>query len=143
MKPFKIKEIILVDDDAVVALLVNKILNKIKFEGKISTLINGYEALKTIEAKIAEGIQANDYRPSLILLDLNMPIMDGWEFLESLKGHPSSALEIFKIAIVTNSCNHSDQLKALKYPNIIGYLNKPLSPEIFLEFLIRKELYKE
>lgn len=142
MKPFKIKEIILVDDDAVVALIMNKILNKIRFEGKISTLKNGYEALKTIEARIAEGFQTQDY-DSLILLDLNMPIMDGWGFLESLKGHPTSVLEIFKIAIVTNSYNPSDQLKALKYPNIIGYLNKPLSPEIFIEFLIREGLYQE
>ncbi|MEB2787357.1 response regulator [Algoriphagus persicinus] len=143
MKHFKFKEIILVDDDEVVALLIKKMLNKINFEGEVSFLKNGLEALNIIEARISKDIQGPEYGPCLILLDLNMPIMDGWGLMESLKEYPNSVMEVFKIAIVTNSYNPSDQLKALEYPNILGYINKPLSPEIFLDFLIKEDLYEE
>lgn len=143
MKRFKIKEIILVDDDDVVALLIRKILNKINFGGKVSVLKNGLEGLNFIETRIFEDNQGSEFGPSLILLDLNMPIMDGWGLMESLKEFPNSVGDFFKIAIVTNSYNPSDQLKALEYPEILGYLNKPLSLQIFLDFLIKEGLYEE
>lgn len=143
MSRFKFKEIILVDDDDVVALLVKKMLSNINFGGKISVLKNGLVALNLIETKMLEDNKGSEFGPSLILLDLNMPIMDGWGLLESLKDFPNSVVDIFKIAIVTNSSNPSDQLKALEYPNILGYLTKPLSPEIFLDFLSKEGLYEE
>ena len=60
-------------------------------------------------------------KPDLIFLDINMPVMNGWDFLERM-----AAEEIdYKVIILTSSVNNFDRLMAKKYINVIGYIEKP------------------
>lgn len=64
--------------------------------------------------------------PDLLLLDLNMPVMDGWEVLDALRQHPEIKI---RVAILSSSVDPEDQARASRYPNVIGYLSKPLDHE--------------
>lgn len=64
--------------------------------------------------------------PDLLLLDLNMPVMDGWEVLDALRQHPEIPI---RVAVLSSSVDPEDQTRASQYPNVIGYLTKPLDHE--------------
>lgn len=111
-------DIVIVDDDAVV-LFLHKVLIQKTFSGSISEYHNASAALEFVLKK------AENSQPILILLDINMPGMNGWEFLEELQ-QKTSEENIF-IVMVTSSINSSDRKKADQYPRVIDYLEKPLS----------------
>jgi CheY-like chemotaxis protein len=97
--------------------------------------INNFINRKLIE-NIDSSIQAIEFnnpeeafcklpyiKPDLIFLDINMPVMNGWDFLDRM-----AAEEIdFKVIILTSSVNTFDQKMARKYVNVIGYIEKPAS----------------
>ena len=143
MKNFKIREVIFIDDDEIVILVGKKILKMIGYEGKVSYYLNGLEALKNIEERTAKGEFELKSDPIVVFLDINMPIMDAWDFMNSFKEFPQTIKENFKIAIVTNSYNPSDKLKTLEYLDLLDFMNKPLSPVDYLEFFKKNEFYKE
>ena len=67
----------------------------------------------------------NESSKFLILLDLSMPEMDGWEFLEAIKS--SSLADRVFVVIVTSSFLFSDKAKAMKYTNVLDYFEKPIN----------------
>ena len=66
--------------------------------------------------------------PDLIFLDLNMPIMDGWEFLDAIQYH--KAFNSIPIYIMTSSINTNDETRAANYPSVQGYHTKPFNEEV-------------
>ncbi|MCC8358387.1 response regulator [Salinimicrobium sediminilitoris] len=118
-------EVLVVDDDKVVTLLHKNSLKSSRIEHLPVLCYNGKEAL--------DYLQKND-RPDkhfLILLDLNMPVLDGWKFLNKLKKNPPQA-QVYVI-VVTSSINQQDYLKAQTYDQVIHFCRKPLSPECILK----------
>jgi CheY-like chemotaxis protein len=113
--------VLLVDDDQVSSFLIKEILKTNKVSQKIHSAQNGEEALKFIN-------QNNDptARPDLIFLDINMPVMDGFQFLEEFQKLSNALRSSIKIIVLTSSSNSSDMKKASEYP-IQGYLTKPLT----------------
>ncbi len=87
------------------------------------------------------GREAIDYLDSvagttdevLVLLDLNMPEMNGWDFLETCKERPYS--EKIRVVVVTSSLFREDQKKAEAYEQVIGYFTKPLNTQNCQEIL--------
>jgi CheY-like chemotaxis protein len=78
--------------------------------------------------KIAlDALRETDSLPDLILLDINMPVLNGWEFLDAIKEN-EKFLSI-PIYILTSSINDEDKTKAKEYPNIKDYIVKPLTRE--------------
>ena len=118
------KCILLVDDDLVSSFLNKEILSRFGMKGQIHTAKNGDDALKFISAR--ENV--TDSCPDLIFLDINMPVMDGFEFLAEFQKFPEEQRSSVDIVMLTSSSNTLDRERSEQYP-IKGYVNKPLTFE--------------
>lgn len=120
----KQQSIWIIDDDSIFKIIVQKLIDKTQKFNNVLTFSNGEEASLALR-KCLE--QQEDF-PDVILLDIEMPIMDGWEFMSELDylKLPSNRNSL-KIYISSSSIAIEDKLKAEKYPNILGYLTKPIS----------------
>jgi response regulator of citrate/malate metabolism len=110
--------VLIVDDDQMITLLHKVMVTKNKICASPFLFNNGKESLDFL---------LNEYKPEeryLVLLDINMPVLNGWEFLDEIKTKEFSK-EIMVI-IVTSSVNSNDKVKAKNYPQVIGFLEKPL-----------------
>ncbi|ABZ95871.1 Receiver protein of a two-component response regulator [Leptospira biflexa serovar Patoc strain 'Patoc 1 (Ames)'] len=113
----QLSKVYLIEDDAVTTFLIKTLMEKFSFASEILTYSNGAEALDALQKAIEF--------PELLFLDLNMPIMDGWQFLETIQNIPKfSKIPTY---ILTSSVDPSDKSKSVTYPNVVGYLTKPLS----------------
>lgn len=115
-------KVVIVDDDAVVLFLHNVLVERSVLPSPCGTLKNGKEALDFIDQSDVKKI------PYLILLDINMPVMNGWEFLDALQ--EKDFKENIFVAMVTSSINSNDINTAKKYPQVIEYVEKPLKKEV-------------
>lgn len=140
---YRIKEIMFIDDDEIVKMVGAKVLKKIDYNNEISYFSNGLEALENIHQRINNTEITIDSDPVLILLDINMPKMDAWEFLNEFTKITSVWKNKFKVVIVTSSFNPEDKSKAYSYAEIEDYTNKPLSALLFKDFLIKHHYYEE
>ena len=118
-----------VDDDKVNQMLNQMIFTRCGFSKTSVTCMNGKEALQFFEKKLAEGNSAYDL-PAIIFLDLNMPVMDGWEFLNAFTAHYTAAFPATKVVILSSTINPIEKEKALENKNVIGFLCKPLTLEM-------------
>jgi len=121
----KFKSVLLVDDDDTSNFISEIIINKSSITESISTVKNGSEALKFVLSHCLKETCDEDC-PNLIFLDLHMPVMDGFDFLNELKAKMPE--HCFKIYILSSSNNPIDIDKAKEY-NIEGYIVKPLNIE--------------
>jgi len=116
--------IILIDDDEINNFINRKLLTRYDPELDISEFIVAREAL----AHLKNGTR---HLPDIILLDINMPEMNGWEFImEFSKLNLSS-----KVVMLTSSIDERDEEKALTFPEIKGYFTKPLDNDKIQEIL--------
>lgn len=77
------------------------------------------------------GIEYLKRNPSgiLLLLDINMPVMNGWDCLDFMKKNSITT----KVVILSSSINPIDRQRAMEYSNVTGFLNKPLTKEAILQ----------
>lgn len=68
--------------------------------------------------------------PDVILLDLNMPVMDGWDFLEAFEKFEAELSKNVRVFIVTSSVDDKDKLRSKTFSCVKGFISKPLSPDI-------------
>ena len=68
--------------------------------------------------------------PDVILLDLNMPVVDGWDFLEAFEKFQSDLSKQIRVFIVTSSVDEKDRLRSQTFSFVKGFISKPLSPDI-------------
>ncbi len=114
------KSICVIDDDQIYQIIVKKIIFKSGIFEKAHCYANGYKALEELGSP---GFPL----PNLILLDINMPGMDGWEFLNELRDRRPNFHQETSIYIVTSSIAFTDRDKALALPEISGFISKPLT----------------
>lgn len=120
--------ILLIEDDAIEVMKFNRVLKTLNLNHKIIEANNGEEALTILKVK--------EIIPDIIILDLNMPKINGIEFLEILK--KDDYLKYIPAIILTTSNNHKDVLECYKI-GIAGYVLKPLKYEDYVE-RVRKML---
>lgn len=125
--------LILIDDDAMFNYLHKRNLAKHGYALQINDFINAGEALKFIKHQMFSG-------PCIILLDINMPEMDGWTFLEELQQMDHQVAANLKVIMLSSSVSSSDVTKASGYKNVCGYLFKPLNIEMLKDILSRNEI---
>ena len=111
--------ILIVDDDEVVIMALRRAIKKMAFDNPIFVAGNGIEALNLLRGSAGSAPMSPPY---LILLDLNMPCMNGFEFLEEIRN--DSALRHSIIFVLTTSDSQNDKKKAYE-KNIAGYIVKP------------------
>ena len=117
------KPILLVEDDIVDAASVERILKDLNITNSLVHKNNGKEALEYLR-------NTNNRRPSLILLDLNMPVMNGLEFLKIVKA--DKTLKEIPVIVVTTSNESCDKEESFNY-SVAGYIVKPVSYQQFVE----------
>lgn len=126
MKP-KLNCVLIIDDDEPTNFLTQMILEESGCTNHIKIVQSGQEALDYL-IKSETGNNAGLYpSPDLIFLDINMPAMDGWEFLEEYKNLNVTSRII--VIMLTTSLFPEDKVKAEKMPEISGFENKPLTDE--------------
>lgn len=117
------KIILLVDDDPIFNWVSTKLIEKHCIDLTITTLLDGKKALDFLKENYTEEYFY------YIFLDINMPLLNGWGFLDALKKMSSIKSDNVSIHIVSSSTDKSDQQKAKSYPLVQGFINKPLSLE--------------
>ncbi|WP_405329835.1 response regulator [Leeuwenhoekiella sp. LLG6367-2.1] len=119
----KIKLACIVDDDPIFVFGIKKMMKLTEFCENFLVFANGQEALDSLTAIINKGGDI----PQLILLDLNMPVMDGWEFLEEFtKTNPPKEITIY---ILTSSIDPRDLKRAKQFNRVSNYVIKPITIE--------------
>jgi CheY-like chemotaxis protein len=113
----------IVDDDAIYQIIINKIIQKSEIFSSCASFKNGKEAINAL-SNLTEDI---DSLPDIILLDINMPVMDGWEFMEEMKQIPLPEKQKINTYIVSSSIAPEDKNKSRKFSAISGYMSKPVS----------------
>jgi len=121
------KNIILIDDDQIFNFLNKRIIDKLAAFEKVEVFNDARQALAEIKSR--------DFSPEYILLDIRMPIMDGFEFLDQFDKLPEHLTKQTKIIIVTSSLIDEDREKCIQHANVIGFLPKPLNVESLKVFL--------
>lgn len=120
----KLKRVLLVDDDEISNMISHRLITQLNIAENITTLNNGKEAIDYLERNMIESMP----QPELIFLDINMPVMDGFEFLEEMQKDNRFKETQIKVVILTSSADPVDLNRSKKY-KIDAYVNKPLSTE--------------
>ena len=123
----KLNCVLLVDDDEPTNFLNKMVLEDINCAEKIMVADSGENALDYLEK--AEGPNGDLSSPDLIFLDINMPAMNGWEFLERYSGLDKQHKANVVIVMLTTSLNPDDCAKANSLPDVSGFETKPLTSE--------------
>ncbi|WP_350285752.1 response regulator [uncultured Croceitalea sp.] len=128
----KLKTVLLVDDDDTTNFLNKFFLNQLDKNLEVNIALNGREAMEFLM------LNAKDILPCLIVLDTNMPVMDGWEFLKSFDQKIGDEIKK-KTVVVMMTAVDTDAVvtRALSDPNVSDTAQKPLS-DIKFKNLIKK-----
>jgi CheY-like chemotaxis protein len=118
---------LIIDDDNIVNLINEKLIEKAMIAHEIKTAVNGEQALNVLQSYIE---QHNNTSPELILLDINMPFMNGYEFLDYFKLKNISNKNKVKIVILATQISNQELRNFDKYlwPNMM-FINKPLTED--------------
>lgn len=128
MKP-KLKTILLIDDDEATNYIHRMILKELDCTESILIRGNGIDALEYLTT----NVDGKPPQPDLIFLDINMPAMDGWEFLDEYNKLNKNQQAKTVIVMLTTSLNPDDREMASTIPHISGYISKPLTADKMTE----------
>ena len=120
-----------VDDDPIHQFGMKVLLKKVKFSNEVMVFHNGQEAMDALMQLLDKG----EKLPSIIFLDLNMPIKDGWGFLDDFVKIPHQNRKKVVIYVVSSSINPSDKEKAKNYEVVSNYIVKPIDEKQLTQVL--------
>jgi CheY-like chemotaxis protein len=124
-----IKKVLCVDDDTISLTISQLLLKRTGFAVDVDTVIDGSEALEYFENLFANDPDPVNNAPELILLDINMPVMNGWEFLQEYNPRYREKLSNTHIVILSSTIDPEDFALAKQYPVVVQFISKPLSIE--------------
>ncbi len=119
----KVKRACIIDDDSIFIYGIKRIMNEIDFCDEIIVYENGESALNELGSLVLEGMRL----PDVILLDLDMPVMDGWVFLDEFVKIPNHNQDQLSLYILSSSIHPGDIEKAKNYPIVDDFISKPVT----------------
>ena len=125
----KLDCICIVDDDEIYTFLLKKTLKKMDICNDISIYINGHEAIDSIK----QLIESKKTLPDIILLDINMPLLDGWEFLVEYLKIKDKINKQIDIYIASSSISTGDINKAKEHNEVVDFIIKPINVDTLLK----------
>jgi CheY-like chemotaxis protein len=125
------KPLLLVEDDQVDVMTIKRALKEIHVANPVIHMENGEDAINYLR-------EPGNERPCIILLDLNMPVMSGLEFLQVVKN--DEALRRFPVIVLTTSEEQQDKLNSFNL-GVAGYMAKPVDYRQFVEVMRSIDLY--
>ena len=111
----------LVDDNMINNLIMKKIISNVDKQVNVRDFTLPEEAFNSLP----------EVNPTVIFLDLNMPVMNGWQFLNKMTEKQWN----YQVYILTSSTSELDRIRSSNYPNVAGYLHKPLTKEALTSIL--------
>jgi CheY-like chemotaxis protein len=138
-----INKVMCIDDDPIALVLCDMVIKKAAFAVEVITAKNGRDGLLWFSTYFAKNSKLEKQDPpTLILLDLNMPVMNGWDFLEDFLMKYTDRLPETKVVIVSSTVNPEDFSRASRYDIVIDFINKPLTVEGLEDLMKHDELKK-
>ncbi len=133
---FKKQKLLLVDDDAIFIEIAKRTIEKTGAVESLKVFPDGEGAITFLR----EHQQEPDLIPDFIFLDINMPFMDGWQFLDEYANFVNSLSKKPEIYMVSSSVDDSDIRRAKEIPLVKDYITKPVSLDSFKKILIGRGL---
>ncbi|WP_022821958.1 response regulator [Hymenobacter norwichensis] len=117
-------DILLIDDNSTSVFLTEMLLKREGVSSNIHSFFTAKEALRYIQQSLPDRV------PAIVFLDLNMPVMDGWEFLEALKPYEQQLAHRCHIYVLTSSLATADATKTKDYSLVSGLIHKPMDSQM-------------
>jgi two-component system chemotaxis response regulator CheY len=118
--------VFIIDDDPIHQRIAQIMISKYNLFDEYFSYTEAQVALDFLK----ENTENSELIPGVILLDLNMPVIDGWDFLEAFETLKEKLKSIIKIYIVSSSVDEKDLIRSKQYASVKGFISKPLSPDI-------------
>ncbi len=127
----KINMSCIIDDDPIFVYGTKKVMKEVDFCEDVMVFHNGQDAINGLR----ELAEENKELPSLIFLDLNMPVMDGWDFLDDFITIPNNNREKVHVYVISSSIDANDFIRARNYEVVNNYILKPIIPDDLIAVL--------
>lgn len=121
----------IIDDDPIHQRIAQIMIAKHQLFDEFTSYLHAGEALKFLE----ENFNVTEALPDVILLDLNMPVVDGWKFLDEFEKFKDTLIKKIRIFIVSSSVDEKDISRSKSYASVEGFISKPLSAEMIKKSL--------
>jgi CheY-like chemotaxis protein len=115
----KINLAYIIDDDEIIIYLTDKLLKKVEFSEKVEKFTDATSAIERLKFALELG----ENIPEVILFDLNMPVVNGWDFIEEFRKLKTN----IPAFVFTSSIDPADKQKSFQYPEIKDFITKPLT----------------
>jgi CheY-like chemotaxis protein len=127
----KFSSVLLVEDDPITIMVCERIIKMSDFSESVKSCENGKTAIEHINTLI----ETNEKFPQIIFLDINMPVMNGWDFLEEFEKIEDKIKPTPRIFILSSTVDPEDYKRAKSFSAVDDFISKPLSKE-FLEKIV-------
>lgn len=124
----------LIDDNEIDNFIHQKLLQGIGFADKVYVHTSGRSALEFLENLAMDADALEKLRPEVIFLDINMPIMDGYQFYHAFRKLPEVIHKGVKIIVLTSSINPNDDERFMTFDDVVGIIHKPLNEAHLQEY---------
>jgi len=125
-----LQKVLVVNDNELLLMIAEKMIGYANFAEETITATDGLQAIEYFENLLQNEADPSQKAPDFMFLDLHMPTMDGWEFLEIFTEKYRQHFPKLRIAILSASVDMKDMLLLVKYPIVIDFVSTPINEAV-------------